>query len=71
MQKSLSIQKALSIEYGRNSVKVITEKGTVTAKDIIVATDGYSGKIMAELNKGVLPISARIIGTEQLRITSE
>ncbi|MED4582636.1 FAD-binding oxidoreductase [Brevibacillus choshinensis] len=58
--------KALSIEYGQHSVKVVTEKGTVTAKDIIVATDGYSGKIMNELNKGVLPISARIIATEQL-----
>ncbi|MFK9118675.1 FAD-binding oxidoreductase [Peribacillus castrilensis] len=58
--------KALSIEYGQNRVKVVTEKGAVTAKDIIVATDGYSGKIMNELNKGVLPISARIIATEQL-----
>ncbi|MED4750658.1 FAD-binding oxidoreductase [Brevibacillus choshinensis] len=58
--------KALSIEYGQHSVKVVTEKGTVIAKDIIVATDGYSGKIMNELNKGVLPISARIIATEQL-----
>ncbi|MGD8189636.1 NAD(P)/FAD-dependent oxidoreductase [Brevibacillus ginsengisoli] len=58
--------KALSIEYGQNRVKVTTEKGAVTAKDIIVATDGYSGKIMKELNKGVLPISARIIATEQL-----
>ncbi|MEH7018612.1 MULTISPECIES: NAD(P)/FAD-dependent oxidoreductase [Bacillus] len=58
--------KALSIEYGQNSVKVETEKGSVIAKDIIVATDGYSGKIMSELNKGVLPISARIIATEQL-----
>ena len=47
-------------------MKVVTEKGAVTAKDIIVATDGYSGKIMNELNKGVLPISARIIATEQL-----
>ncbi|QRG70319.1 NAD(P)/FAD-dependent oxidoreductase [Brevibacillus choshinensis] len=58
--------KALSIEYGRYCVKVSTEKGAVTAKDIIVATDGYSGKIMKELNKGVLPISARLIATEQL-----
>jgi len=58
--------KALSIEYGQNNVKVVTEKGTVTARDIIVATDGYSGKIINELNKGVLPISARIIATEQL-----
>lgn len=58
--------KALSIEYGRNSVKVVTEKGVVTTKDIIVATDGYSGKLLNELNKGVLPISARIISTEQL-----
>lgn len=58
--------KALSIEYGQNSVKVATERGTVTAKDIIVATDGYSGKILNELNKGVLPVSARIIATEQL-----
>ncbi|MET3291153.1 UNVERIFIED_CONTAM: gamma-glutamylputrescine oxidase [Brevibacillus sp. OAP136] len=58
--------KAQSIEYGNNSVKVRTDKGSVTAKDIIVATDGYSGKIMKELNKGVLPISARIIATEQL-----
>ncbi|WP_090633953.1 NAD(P)/FAD-dependent oxidoreductase [Neobacillus massiliamazoniensis] len=58
--------KVLSIEYGQNSVKVLTEKGAVTAKDIIVATDAYSGKIMNELNQGVLPISARIIATEQL-----
>ncbi|PFA22805.1 MULTISPECIES: NAD(P)/FAD-dependent oxidoreductase [Bacillus cereus group] len=58
--------KVLSIEYGRNSVKVKTKKGSAIAKDIIVATDGYSGKIINELNKGVLPISARIIATEPL-----
>jgi len=58
--------KALSIVYGGNGVKVATAKGVVRANEIIVATDGYSGKIIDELNKGVLPISARIIATEQL-----
>ncbi len=64
--KIFEFSKALSIEYDQSSVKVVTAKGVVTARDIIVATDGYSGKIVNELNKGVLPISARIIATEQL-----
>ncbi|MFT5341188.1 MAG: glycine/D-amino acid oxidase-like deaminating enzyme [Paracoccaceae bacterium] len=45
---------------------VTTEKGPVTAKDVIVATNGYTTNLTPWLQRRVIPIGSYIIATEPL-----
>ncbi|WP_323784866.1 FAD-binding oxidoreductase [Thalassovita sp.] len=45
---------------------VKTANGTVLARDVIVATNGYSGKLVPWLARRVIPIGSYIIVTEDL-----
>ncbi|WP_191991781.1 NAD(P)/FAD-dependent oxidoreductase [Bacillus aerolatus] len=58
--------KAMDIKKSGQFFIVSSEKGKVTAKELIFATDGYSNKIEPELHKGVLPISSFLVATEKL-----
>ena len=46
--------------------RVETSRGTVTAGDVVIATNGYTGTITPELRRRVVPIASHIIATEEL-----
>ena len=47
---------------------VETERGTVRAGDVIVATNGYTGAVTPALRRRVIPVNSYIIATEELPI---
>ena len=46
--------------------RVETSRGTVTAGDVVIATNGYTGDADAALSRRVVPIASHIIATEEL-----
>lgn len=48
---------------------VQTEHGCVTASDVIVATNGYTGPEFPDLQRRVIPIGSYIIATERMSTT--
>ncbi|PEY34518.1 FAD-dependent oxidoreductase [Bacillus cereus] len=58
--------KVLHVKRESGDVQVYTEAGRVKAREIIMATDAYSEKLMKPLHRGVLSISSQIIATEPL-----
>lgn len=45
---------------------VATDRGTVRAKTVVVATNGYSGPVMPWLQRRLIPVASYIIATEPL-----
>jgi len=45
---------------------VETPRGTVKAGDVIVATNGYTGKVTPQFQRRVVPVGSYIIATEEL-----
>jgi glycine/D-amino acid oxidase-like deaminating enzyme len=45
---------------------VSTERGAIQAREVIVATNGYSGKPVADLAKRLVPMPSYLIATEEL-----
>lgn len=45
---------------------VTTSRGQIQTRDVIVATNGYSGKAVPSIQKRLLPITSYIIATEKL-----
>ncbi|MEW6405002.1 MAG: FAD-binding oxidoreductase [Chloroflexota bacterium] len=43
-----------------------TERGTLSAESVLVATSGYTGKVTKNLQKRIIPIGSFIIATEKL-----
>ncbi len=54
------------LERGANGFTVETERGKVNAKNIFVATSGYTGNVVKSLQKKIIPIGSFIIATEKL-----
>lgn len=54
------------VEKTAQGFTVTTEKGVVQARDVIVATNGYTGGIVPWLQRRVIPIGSYIIVTEEL-----
>ena len=46
--------------------RVETARGTVSAGDVVVATNGYTGRLTPALRRRVVPIASHIIATEEL-----
>jgi glycine/D-amino acid oxidase-like deaminating enzyme len=46
--------------------RVETVRGTVSAGDVVVATNGYTGRLTPALRRRVVPIASHIIATEEL-----
>lgn len=46
--------------------RVTTSRGEVTARDVVVATNGYSGGLLPWLRRRVIPIGSYIIATDPL-----
>lgn len=56
----------LAIDRQAGGFAVRTAKGTVQARDVIVATNGYTGGLSRWLRRRVIPIGSYIIATEPL-----
>ena len=46
--------------------RVETARGTVSARDVVVATNGYTGRLTPAFHRRVVPIASHIIATEEL-----
>lgn len=57
---------ALSIERESQGFLLKTAKGDLRARDVIVATNGYTGPLTPWLRRRVIPIGSYIIATEAL-----
>ena len=60
--------KAAVTRIGRlgNAWQVETARGTLSAGDVVIATNGYTGTLTPALRRRVVPIASHIIATEQL-----
>lgn len=57
---------ALSIERNGERFIVKTPRGTVDARDVVIATNGYTGGLTPWLQRRVIPIGSYVIATEML-----
>ena len=57
---------ATAIERDGYGYRVTTSRGMVRARDVIVATNGYTGRLTPWLKRRVIPIGSYIIATEPL-----
>ncbi len=53
-------------QQGRAGWKILTSRGTLFARDVFVATSGYTGGATPPLRKKIIPIGSFIITTEIL-----
>ncbi len=58
--------KATSIKQQTSGYKVATEKGEIHTRQVVVATNGYTGGITPWQQRRVIPIGSYIIATEPL-----
>ena len=54
------------IEKDGNGFRVVTARGTTRARDVVVATNGYTGALTPWLQRRVIPIGSYMIATEPL-----
>ncbi len=58
--------KATGIAAEGQGFRVTTPRGTIVARDVVVATNGYTGPATGWLRRRVIPIGSYIIATEEL-----
>ena len=54
------------ITRGASGFVVRTERGEVAAREVVIATNGYTGDVTPALKRRVLPVASHIIATEEL-----
>lgn len=54
------------IEHTAAGFRITTEKGTLTAKEVLIATNGYTDKLVSGLKPKIFPVGSYIIVTEPL-----
>lgn len=59
---------ALSIERSNGRFIVTTTRGKIDARDVVVATNGYTGSSTPWLKRRVIPIGSYMIATEPLEL---
>lgn len=57
---------ALSILPEKSGFRVMTPKAEIVTRDIVVATNGYTGTMTSWLRRRIIPIGSYIIATESL-----
>jgi glycine/D-amino acid oxidase-like deaminating enzyme len=57
---------ATRIENTGTGFRVTTERGVVDCRDLVLATNGYTGNLVPWLHRRVIPIGSYIIATEEL-----
>ena len=55
-----------AIDRSGSGWRVETARGTVSAGDVVIATNGYTGSLTPALRRRVVPIASHIIATEEL-----
>ncbi|WP_374448814.1 NAD(P)/FAD-dependent oxidoreductase [Stella sp.] len=58
--------RATGIEPDGSGFRVTTSRGTVAARDVVVATNGYTEGVTPWLRRRVIPIGSYIVATEEL-----
>jgi glycine/D-amino acid oxidase-like deaminating enzyme len=61
---------ALGIERQGGAFRVTTTRGAVEARDVVVATNGYTGGVTPWLKRRLIPIGSYIIATEPIARSS-
>ena len=56
----------LSCEQMRDGFSITTSAGRIRARDLIVATNGYTGAATGALRRRVIPVTSYMIATEEL-----
>jgi glycine/D-amino acid oxidase-like deaminating enzyme len=59
---------ALAIQRRGDGFEILTERGTVQARKVLIATNGYSGPIAPWLRRRVIPIGSYQIATQSLGV---
>jgi gamma-glutamylputrescine oxidase len=54
------------LERGRNGIALVTARGAIHADQVVIATNGYTGALLPDLRRRVVPVSSYIIATEML-----
>ncbi len=54
------------LERSKNRFLIETERGSLSAESVLVATSGYTGNVTKKLQKKIIPIGSFIIATEKL-----
>ena len=54
------------LEKTASGWRVLTARGPVEAREIVVATNGYTGDLTPRLKRRVVPVASHIIATEEL-----
>lgn len=54
------------VRRGENGFLLETERGSLRAESVLVATSGYTSKVTKDLQKKIIPIGSFIIATEKL-----
>ncbi len=57
---------ATRIERDQDGFTVTTPRGKVRAREVVIATNGYTGKLTPWLRRRVIPIGSYIIATEEI-----
>ncbi len=57
----------MSIERQDGGYRLGTARGSVLARDVVIATNGYTGKLTPWLQRRVIPIGSYMIATEPLQ----
>ncbi|MBL8697555.1 MAG: FAD-binding oxidoreductase [Alphaproteobacteria bacterium] len=57
---------ATAIEPDGQGFRVTTPRGTIAARDVVIATNGYTGPQTKWLRRRVIPIGSYVIATEEL-----
>jgi glycine/D-amino acid oxidase-like deaminating enzyme len=57
---------ALKIERDGSDFKVVTARGVIVAKNVLVATNGYTDAVAPALRRRVIPVGSYIIATRPL-----
>jgi glycine/D-amino acid oxidase-like deaminating enzyme len=58
--------RATALRREGGCVEVATSRGVIAARDVIVATNGYTGELVSWLRRRIIPIGSYIIATEPL-----
>jgi glycine/D-amino acid oxidase-like deaminating enzyme len=57
---------AIAIDRDGAGFRVATARGTVAARNVVVATNGYTGRLTPWLRRRVIPIGSYVIATERI-----
>ena len=55
-----------NIRRDGNEFEIVTQRGTVKAREVIVATNGYTGRLIRYLQRRVFPFPAYMMATEPI-----